>query len=112
MPCVGGPITSANLTADGVLDIPLRAIGISGAVTLNGAPLPAATGDRGTLTFARTGGGGSVAHPLQSTGPTNYAFRIMPGTFVAAHEANAGLCGPGIALPSMPCASQIVLGCD
>src|SRR5262249_44620257 len=49
-PCNSGSLkTGANLAADGVLDIDVPAVKVSGTVTLKGAPFASATMARGAL---------------------------------------------------------------
>jgi hypothetical protein len=112
VPCVGGAVVrAAPLTADGALDVDIPAVSLSGAVTLDGAPLPSASTDRGSVTLARLpaegGGGGSV--PL-GTSATSYALTAVAGTYVVDHGANPALCN-GTTVPGVPCASQVLFGC-
>jgi hypothetical protein len=114
IPCVGGRVKSAiSLAADGVLDVDLTAVSLSGAVDLNGAPLPTATSDRGSIQFARlpSQGGGSVSVSLGTTTTASYSITLLPGAYVISHAANASLCG-GATTPTIPCASQVLDGCN
>jgi len=84
----------------------------SGTIDLDGAPLPAASADRGSVSLSRVPGegGGAVALALGTNGPADYAITAVPGRYVASHVANAALCG-GAAIPAVPCASQVLVGC-
>jgi hypothetical protein len=113
IPCVGGVVASAVMVRGaGVLDVDVPTVSLSGAVNLDGAALPTATADRGSISFARvTGeGGGAAGLSLGTSAAANYAITIVPGHYVVSHVANAALCG-GATLPAVPCASQVLLGC-
>jgi hypothetical protein len=113
VPCVGGTVSSGvGVRGAGVLDVDVKAISLSGAVDLDGAALPAASADRGSLNFGRvpTEGGGAVALSLGTNATPSYAISVVPGRYVVSHAANAALCN-GTALPAVPCASQIAVGC-
>jgi hypothetical protein len=113
IPCVGGVVAPAVMVRGaGVLDVDVPAVSLSGAVNLDGAALPAASADRGSIDFARvTGeGGGAAELSLGTNAAASYAITIVPGHYVVSHVANAALCG-GATLPALPCASQVLLGC-
>ena len=65
------PIDGCNgvaLTQTGVLDLDLHSVALSGAITLNGAPLPDATASRGALTFVSTDGRTTATVSLAAPG--------------------------------------------
>jgi hypothetical protein len=117
VPCVGGRLrAAAGLQTDGVLDVDIAAVTISGAVTVNGAALSAETSERGSLSFTRAAAesastASSVALDLGSTGAFSYAVTLTSGDYVLAHVANPALCPAGGPAPGVPCASQVVRGC-
>lgn len=114
VPCVGGRLLQAvAIPSDGALDVDLPAISVTGAVDLDGAPLPTASADCGGITFTRvsTEGGGAVSLPLGESAPSSYALTLIPGDYVVSHAANAGLCD-GASAPVVPCASQVLVGCN
>jgi hypothetical protein len=115
IPCVGGTVSSAaNLTADGTLDVDIRAVAVTGAVKVNGAALNAATTDRGSIVFERTSieGGGNATIDLGTSTAASYAVTLVPGRYVVSHAANAAACTGTSAAPQAPCASQALLGCN
>jgi hypothetical protein len=102
MPCVDGPLRAPlPLADDGVLDLEIDRIKVSGDVKLAGGPLPDEANERGRLAFSLQGGG-LVEIPLGASGPVKYAITLLPGTYQAALDADAGLCAPG-ASPKVPC---------
>jgi hypothetical protein len=114
VPCVGGTLRAAvKLDADGTLDVDVPSVSVSGKVTLDGAALPAATLDRGSLVFTRAPaeGGGSAQLPLGTSSPASYALTVVQGRYVVTHAANTGSCA-GTTPPQIPCASQVLAGCD
>jgi hypothetical protein len=96
------------LTTDGVLDIDLKAIRVSGAVTLNGAPLPNATGSRGSIVFSERKSGKGLGMDLETTGPITYEVVIPPGVYDVRLEANPSLCLDDLPSP-WPCVSGPIL---
>ena len=114
LPCTGGSLRAAvSLAADGVLDVDVPAVTVSGTVTLNGAALPTETLTRGSVGIGRVAaeGGAGVSFSLGTNTAATYTATVLPGHYLFRHVANAGLCGSGRALPTVPCASQVVVGC-
>ena len=114
VPCVGGPARAGvSLASDGVLDVDVPAVSVSGTVTLNGSALPTETLSRGSITVGRVAaqGGAAVSLALGTTSAPTYAATVMTGSHLFRHAANEALCGAGRALPMVPCASQLVVGC-
>jgi hypothetical protein len=96
--------TGLDLQDDGVLDLDLRAVSVTGAVMRNGAPLADQTGSRGQVLFRGTGtlAGSSIAVDLGSTGPKTYALRLPPGTYDVDYVPSASACATGTD-SVMPC---------
>jgi hypothetical protein len=113
MPCLGGELRSGlALQSNGVLDLDVRAISISGAVKLDGQALPEAEKDRGALAFAQIDGAKAALSIGLGTNQTpGYAVTVVPGKYVVSHTANPALCG-GASAPTIPCASQTIAGCS
>lgn len=113
IPCNEGPVlTDLALTSDGVLDVDIRAVKVRGRATLEGGTLPVATGDRGSFAFGLVGGGSVPTAPLGPSGSTDYALTLLPGSYLVRHVANAALCGERKAAPPVPCADDVLLGCE
>lgn len=116
MPCGGGPlVTGIALTSSGVLDVDVRAIEVSGAVTHGGAALPNLGDARGALRWTRVSAGG--AEPLigpridlGTDGPRQYAAFVMPGRWIVEHAANPALCEDTV--PGFPCTDEVLVGCE
>ena len=111
MPCGGGRLaTGIALTSDGVYDVDIPSIDISGNVTYAGGSLPNLTLSRGTVQWTRAGEGAGPAIDLGTDGPKSYAVAIIPGRWVVGLSANAELCDDSV--PDFPCTDQMLLGCD
>ena len=63
------------LQQSGVLDLHLRSVVLTGAITLNGAPLPDQSGSRGELWFLGDDGRTTAVVALGATGAKSYALR-------------------------------------
>jgi hypothetical protein len=112
VPCVDGPIVEAiALDQSGALDVDADIIELSGPVLLENETMPDESGNRGSISFRHIDGGTTVLPSFNSTGAANYQISLLPGDYVVSHVANANLCGAAIN-PQVPCASQVVLGCD
>jgi hypothetical protein len=115
LPCVGGTVRSAAaIQSDSVLDVDILPVVVSGQVTLNGVALPAEAADRGSIAFARTAaeGAGLASFSLGASAPATYAMTVAAGDYLVSHAASSALCAPSRASPSVPCASQVILGCE
>jgi hypothetical protein len=116
VPCVGGALkTSVALKSDGVLDVDMQMVRLSGSVTLNGATIPDAPQHRGALEFSQRGSTDLTARGssknFRSTFPVRYDMALLAGKYVINHDANESLCERGGAAPSVPCAPQVLRGC-
>jgi hypothetical protein len=104
IPCTGGSIAlAASLTAGGVFDVDLRSVRVTGAVGVDGAPMPAASGDRGALSFSLDGGTGIETPSFTPSGAVAYSLSLWPGTYRIGFAANSALCAPGRPAPIVPC---------
>lgn len=113
VPCVAAPIIEGvTLQNSGNYDVDADLILLSGPVTLEGAVLPDENSNRGSISFRHVNGGTQTLPNLGSSGPGNYQISLVPGDYVVSHVANSSLCGSGNVTPQVPCASQVVLGCD
>lgn len=109
LPCNGGRVLSGvSLTADGVLDVPLRAARISGRVTLEGATLPDAASERGELRFDTVDGFDGARAPIGPFGEATYELVLLAGRYVVRWDGSSALCGD----PSgIPCTTHVLAGC-
>lgn len=102
MPCGDGPIHAPlSIENDGVLDLNIDRIKVSGAVTLAGSPLPSEKDSRGQISFSLDGGGIARA-PLGTSGAFQYAITLLRGTYLVGLDANEALCSNATG-PSVPC---------
>jgi len=101
------------IETDGVLDLDVRSVTLSGAVTLNQAPLPAAPADRGSIDIARAPAEGAdgASISLGTDSPPSYAVTLAAGRHAFLHAANAALCSGSEPAPAVPCVSQQLIGC-
>lgn len=114
IPCISGTLLpSVELRADGALDVDVPAIQLSGSVTLEGQPLPEELRSRGGIRFFLLGDDTSaVGGDLTSSGEGTYRITLLPGSYTTSHQASPALCGVDQPAPDIPCASQLLLGCD
>lgn len=112
MPCGGGRLLSGvALAMDGVLDLDVKAISITGNVTHAGAALPDLMMSRGGLRWRRADGTGTgLSIDLETEGAKLYEAVIVPGRWIVDHAANPLLCEDGV--PEFPCTDQSLLGCN
>jgi hypothetical protein len=109
-PCLDGPLKQAvALTNNGVLDLDIPAISVSGNVTLAGQTLPTQPDDRGAIEFGHSGGIGTSAQ-LGTSGPGNYHVTLLPGNYVVQLRANGAACS-GSNSPGVSCNDEILAGC-
>jgi len=95
LPCVSGPLREGvAFQADGVLDLDLPSVAVSGRVTLRGAAFPDGGGPRGGLRFNLRGGGAAVGGDLGESGPTHYDVPLLPGCYTIDYRP-AGACEAG-----------------
>lgn len=112
VPCNSAALLERDLVTSGSLDVDVPAIRVSGNVTLRGGPLLDGAGDRGALFFASPAREAEVlTAPFAAAGPALYEVTLVPGSFVVGHRGNPGLCD-GATAPGIPCADQVLLGCD
>src|SRR5258706_14689921 len=95
MPCNGGLLKSKqSFAASGVFDVDIPAIEVTGAVTLNGAPMPDRAVDRGQIAFSYTG----AARTLGNLGPGQYRVTLLPGSYDVGYSPGGVGCD-GSAFP-------------
>jgi hypothetical protein len=114
LPSNGGRLRSAvALTADGILDIDIPVIEVSGAITLQGSALAITkdTAGLGAIGFARTGGGETASVTLGESGPASYLVRLIPGSYDVSLQTNPRACfnvTSIAALLPLPCNSGVI----
>jgi hypothetical protein len=108
MPCNAGVVASqVSITEDTALILDVKVAKLSGAVTLNGGPLPDSLGQRGPLVFFRKGNStdqGLKATPLGMTGPANYNASMWPGEYEVWWTDEDSGCEEGEGPSQLPCA--------
>jgi len=111
LPCNSGPLTEGvMLASDGVLDLDIHAVTVSGAVELAGAALPDMPTTRGDVGFSLNGGSTALSTTFPKAGPASYAMTILAGKYIVVYDGNQELCDP-TTIPTPPCMAQIVKGC-
>ncbi len=111
LPCNSGALKDGvALASDGVLDLDIPAVSITGNVTLAGAVLPATAATRGDVAFALNDGTSASTADFGTSGAASYAVTILPGHYLVVYNGNAALCDPTM-LPTPPCMAEIVKGC-
>ena len=98
----GAPATCAPLTDSGERDFDVRAVTLTGNITLNGAALPNETFGRGTLLFRGRDGTGTVGASLGQTGTPTFTARLPPGTYDVEFQPNPQICAASTSSP-LPC---------
>ena len=98
----GAPPTCAQLTESGERDFDVRALTLTGNITLNGAALPDESFGRGNLIFRGRDGTGTIGAWLGQTGAQTYALRIPPGTYDVEFQPNPQICDFSTTSP-LPC---------
>ncbi len=108
MPCVPAVLQrNVALTEDGVLDVDVPVVTVTGRVTVDGIPMPPEDGERGALRFEHDDGAG-VTGPFGSSGTASYAMRVVPDVYAVYFEANPALCADLQEVPTVPCTSGLV----
>ena len=92
------------ITVSGSLDFDVRAIHVSGSVTLNGARLPDAQGRRGALQFVNQKTGASAQVTLGATGAASYDITIDPGVYDLSWAGEVSRCADA-PMTGIPCIS-------
>ena len=109
MPCNDGTLLHKMLSSDGVLDVDVPVVKVSGAVTLKGAAMPSASDERGNVLFALVGGGQLRSGSFGATGAASYRLTLLPGSYIGLLDGNEALCGKGT--PFGTCMDDVLLGC-
>jgi hypothetical protein len=111
-PCVGGTLDSAvALTVDGVFDVDIPVVLVSGLVTVEGSPPPEGATDRGQLTVVNGEGQHWQSPSVGATGAMDYQARLLPGIFDVAYEPEPTLCTDMVG-PGLPCTRQLFDHCE
>lgn len=111
LPCGQGLVVkSVAVNADGVLDVDIPAIAVSGSVTVNGAALGDESAERGSAVFTGISTTGARSVTLGKTGFGSYRTTLLPGAYVISYGANGALCS-GTSSPNVPCNDQVLKGC-
>jgi hypothetical protein len=112
VPCLTANLhKDMQLATDGVLDLPLEVLVLSGQVTVNEAVMPGTSSgsDRGRLYFALEGTGETVYSEMGTNGPAVYQLQLYPGVYGVAFEGtDCPLGGPDGATP---CQMILLEGC-
>jgi len=112
VPCLTANLhTDLQLATDGVLDLPLEVLVLSGQVTVNEAVMPGTSSgsDRGRLYFALEATGETVYSEMNTNGPAVYQLQLYPGIYGVAFEGtDCPLGGPDGATP---CQMILLEGC-
>lgn len=95
-----------SLTMDGVLDVDVRTVRISGSVTLNGSELPSSASSRGSIQFLEKRTGTSVSVSLGSFGAPRYEALLAPAEYDIRYIANPELCKS--AANTLPCIGGVI----
>jgi len=112
VPCLTANLqTDLQLLTDGVLDLPLEVLVLSGQVTVNQAAMPdtVSGSDRGRLYFAREETGETVYAPMDTSGPAVYQLQLYPGVYGVAFEGTD--CPLGGTDGATPCQRVLLEGC-
>jgi len=92
MPCNGGPLLGPiAIRSDGVRDIDVPAVRLSGTITAAGAPIADSAQDRGALLF-EPDEGGAASVSLGATGAASYEVALLPGHYRVRWVPPAALC--------------------
>lgn len=106
VPCTPGTVREGvMLTADGALDLDVRAVRVRGAVTLNGAPMPEGFA-RGAIGFSASPVAAGAAADIPTSGGATYGATVLPRAYHVLHQ------GPMTNCTSVPCMAQVVRGCE
>jgi hypothetical protein len=106
LPCNRGPIvTGAALAADGALNLDIRAVKVTGTMTVAGGPPPAGTS--AGLAFTLTGG---RAHALPLA-PT-YTATLLAGTYDVGYDDGGAPCSGPVPCNAGPLKTGVALNAD
>lgn len=101
VPCTGAILAPAGaLTADDTLDVDLKTVHLSGAVTVNGAPLQ---DSQGSIELA--GPVDTVKFPIVVTDGGSYSATVSPGSYALAFQPAPGSCEVASTVQS-PCNAE------
>lgn len=86
-----------NLTANTTRTFDVKAVTVSGVLTVNGAPMPnsSSTNNRGAIRFRNRESGAVSEVLIPDTGPATYSLRIAAGSYdVVTHATDSAMPGP------------------
>jgi len=98
LPCVGGALLERDVSSDGVLDVDIDAVRVSGNVTV--ASMAPAEGARGALMLIRDDDA-AVSLPVASSGPAAFAATVIAGDYELAWAPAPGCDADGRHGPCM-----------
>lgn len=109
LPCASGTLLPAQkLMSNGVLDVDIPLLVVTGKVTLNGMPLPTITPTRGSLEFSLKTA--TFATPsFGSSGAVSYRALLLPGAYKLVHRSDFSTCASNTG--TVPCVDQVLAGC-
>ncbi|HUU00193.1 MAG TPA: hypothetical protein VM425_01990 [Myxococcota bacterium] len=82
LPCQRELLRTVDLAGDGVLDLDLDVVSVSGSVTVNGSQMDASPNGRVRgLVVLTDGEGVSVGAPVGVAGPAQYLMKVFAGTY-------------------------------
>ena len=99
--CPGIPLTSS-----GALDVDLKTVQVSGAVTVSGQVMPDAVLYRGAIQFTERKTGATASASFNTTGAATYQLTLVPGTYDVRFVANPTLCSS--LTNSIPCIGGVL----
>jgi len=107
-PCNGG-VLKPNMTfsTTGTLDLDVKAVTVSGTVTLNGQPIPS-TGSRGQIELTPTDPSTTpISIELGDGEDATYTAMVLAGTYDVGYDGDDSGCH-GTAAPVIPCNGAVV----
>lgn len=92
-PCQRAPIrTALALSSDGVLDVDIKTVAVSGRVTLDGVAPPASANGRPRLELRGAGDATGVLVDLDDQPTGQYQTRVLAGTYDVLYTADTSSC--------------------
>jgi hypothetical protein len=105
LPCSGGLLKSGvALMSSGALDLDIQAVSVTGAITLNGQPLPEGV-PRGQILFV-AGAGQPARGAINASGAGKYGTSLAPGTYDVVYVPMQS-CASGSSM--LPCNGGILM---
>jgi hypothetical protein len=104
VPCMVADLFEAVLTQDGLLDVDIPTVQVSGTITIGGQPMPDWSSARGSLWFARASAPAAeigLTSEFGSAGVGSYWVTLVAGTYDVGWKAAPGACAQAAA--PVPC---------